>query len=171
MMGEAISVLRNLVEKDKDTYNIFLSQVLTDYGQILMDTEEFAESEKALTEAYEIDSIQTAKFPGAYEHERGMTLSKLGYLYEELKRYDEAERMLLQKVEIDRKLEKENPEANEPYLSVKLNALAVLYQREGKSLAEIEKIHKEALDIAYRLSEKAPEFYDQHLALLLSNLE
>jgi Tfp pilus assembly protein PilF len=170
MMGEAISVLRNLVSKDKDTYNIFLSQVLTDYGQILMDTEEFAESEKALTEAYEIDSIQTAKFPGAYEHERGMTLSKLGYLYEELKRYDEAERMLLQSVEIDRKLEKENPEANEPYLSVKLNALAVLYQREGKSFGEIEKIHKEALDIAYRLSEKAPEFYDQHLALLLSNL-
>ena len=166
---EALQVLRELVEKDSETYKPDLAGTLNNLGNLLSDTNELKQAKAYHEEAMQIRRELAKMNPEAYRPYLADTLNNLGRLLSDTNELKQAKAYYEEARLIYKELAEMNPEAYKPDLAMILNNLGNLLYRTNK-LKQAGAYLEEAMQIRRELAEMNPEAYRPDLANTLNNL-
>ena len=166
---EALQVLRELVEKDSETYKPDLAGTLNNLGNLLSDTNELKQAKAYHEEAMQIRRELAKMNPEAYRPYLADTLNNLGRLLSDTNELKQAKAYYEEARLIYKELAEMNPEAYRPDLANTLNNLGELLFKTNE-LKRAKAYYEEARLIWRESAEKNPEAYKPNLANTLNNL-
>ena len=166
---EALQVLRELVEKDSETYKPDLAGTLNNLGNLLSDTNELKQARAYYEEARLIYQELAEMNPEAYRPYLANPLNNLGNLLYHTNELKQAKAYYEEARLIYKELAEMNPEAYRPDLANTLNNLGELLFKTNE-LKRAKAYYEEARLIWRESAEKNPEAYKPNLANTLNNL-
>lgn len=168
-LNEAMSIRRQLADKNPDIFLLYLANTLNNIGEYYRLNNKMPEAENAYTEALSIRRKLADKNPDTYLPNVAETLNNLGNYFRANQKMPEAEKALIEALSIGRQLVARNPDAFMANMAGTLNNLGDFY-RINQNMPEAEKAFIESLSIRRQLTDKNPDAFLPDVASTLNNM-